>query len=364
MNNNGIPNGLGNNSFDGNMMDPVANKASESLMGGQGSAPSVPDMMQGFSGVQNESNAMQGVGEVSNEPTMMQGMQSPEPEFNNVVPGQGHSGINSYTMEYQTPEPNPTVDNNENTNISINQPTMNVPENPVNVDTGVDYVETPNVEPQKPNPFLDKFINDNNVNNNMNTEVNNMDVTPGVPNPNLTFTPNMSMRMPVEPQMNNNPLPNMNNNMSVDVEPVSTPDIPTVDISTTANEPINPATIDVMPAPTVTYDNINENQLNNEQAAPDLNVNVTPAMPNNNAPMNNFEVNPSIDNTIELNNNNMGVAPVTVNVPNQIGAETVSESDDLTLDSKKKFPLTLRETILVTIALIGIIIVIIMYWPN
>ena len=40
------------------------------------------------------------------------------------------------------------------------------------------------------------------------------------------------------------------------------------------------------------------------------------------------------------------------------------QSVDMPQEKVKKFPLSLRETILVTIALIGIVAVVIMYWPN
>ena len=390
MNNNGMPNGfnnipggIGDNS---NSNNPMVDQANAALMGGQNNSVNNSSVMEGFSNVQNENNIVQGLGNVQNEPNVMQGMVSNSFEGNNasnIMPGQTHSGINSYTMQSENnqsesesnqnfvnelPEQSPVVGEPNIVTPSVETPNVEF-NNDVNIDA-------PAPEPKTPNPFLNKFINENNANMNnieepVNPIINNMASETSVETPNFNTMPNMNepvINTPVMPETNNNGL-NFNATPSVAVEPVQEPttsDIPSVDISTTNSEPINPAEIEVVPAQN--YGPINvEPVINTEPVIPAVNAVPQPNMQMddmNNQVQNNMGMNSAIDNTRDLNNTMIGVSPVNVEaapIQNDINTNMGEEVD---LSSKRKFPLSLRETILVTIALIGIIIVIIMYWPN
>ena len=345
MNNNGMPNGFGNimgnfnnNTNNSNTVDPITDQANQALMGGQGTEQTA-DVMQGFSNVSNGNSAMQGVGNVSNEPGIMQ---NPAPEVEPPVqmPGQTHSGINSYTMQYE----NNTESSAQTPQVeSSAAPAMNsvsniegtVEDHTVAMNNGV------------PNPFLDKFVNEQTVNN-INQPVNNM----GMAQPNVGLSSSV-----IEP------IPQQELDTTPTEEPANSniPNIPSVEINTTSNQPINSAEIEVMPY-TNNYDMTNVSIEPNPAPATVNPVDPSPT-PMPSYQDNNIGINQPIDNTSDLNTSTIGVTPTNIDVMQQ--DQMINNVEDPSvMPNKKKFPLSLRETILVTIALIGIIIVIVMYWPN
>ena len=83
-----------------------------------------------------------------------------------------------------------------------------------------------------------------------------------------------------------------------------------------------------------------------------------------------FEDNKSsmIGSTRDLNSSIRGIRPTNIDSGissvGQVEMNTPQQVDTSYEPQKKKFPLSLREIILVSIAIIGVIVVVIMYWPK
>ena len=83
-----------------------------------------------------------------------------------------------------------------------------------------------------------------------------------------------------------------------------------------------------------------------------------------------FEGNKSsmIGSTKDLNSSIGGIRPTNIDSGissvGQVEMNTPQQVDTSYEPQKKKFPLSLREIILVSIAIIGVIVVVIMYWPK
>lgn len=295
--NNNMPNNMGN----GMPNDPMANAANEQLVGGQSAVGNGPSVMQGVPGVQNPAGPMQGVANAVNTPGVMQGVpgMEPTPQAPIEMPGQSHSGINSFTMQKEEVKPaEPGV-------VDIPNFGAATPEPPV----------------QMPNP-VDSVVNN------------------PVPNPSIDNTmqmPPMPEPAPVQPEVDvAGPAVNPALSGAMNVEaPVQ---------DNVIGEPVNPNPMGVM-----------DNPVPNPQG-PSV-VMQTPPTPQNNVIGNVGEFDNQIgDNSIGNNN----VAPTPQNTMTT-GDNDVTEMSDL---PEKKFPLSTREMILVGIALIGIVAVVIMYWPK
>ena len=309
--NNNMPNNFNNNGGqnpNNNIPNPVADRANEQMVQGQSVIGQGPSVMQG-----------QGV---VNTPGVMQGAPAgAKPEQPNIMPGQGNSGINAFTMQSEPQVQNTPGGTMPNLN---NGPMPNVvggpkPNEPV---ANQNTIGIPNVPNQGPNTIG----------------------TPNIPNqgPNTIGTPNIPNQGP------NNIGPNPMNNQVGNQGPVNgVNNIP-------QNGPAMP----------------NPNNMNNTP-----NVNPNPGMNTMNQPINNMgNVNPTNNqNTPASNpnfgiNNNSGIKPTPTS---NVGMSPVGQTEvnhqamptDINIEEpkKKKFPLTTREMILVGIALVGVIVVIIMY---
>ena len=281
--NNNMPNNFNNGEPINNnpvMPNPVVDNANSQLMGGQGLSQSVPNVMQGVPNIQNEGSVMQGVNNVPNIPNVMQGNVAPEPAVPEppVMPGQGNSGINAYTMQQTEPQ------HEEPGVVSIPTFAPNIPEPPV--------------EPQIPN----------------------------VPEPPVMPNPSMPNPMPEPPVMPNNPLSN----------PAGIPDVNII------GEPVVPNQVPEPPINNMPTNNI----IGNEQQ----NVNMVP-------PVNNIGMTPNPMNQIGEPMPSQGIS--------QVGQTELNSLDNNYTEMpempEKKFPLSVREMVLIGIALIGIVIVLIVY---
>ena len=209
----------------------------------------------------------------------------------------------------------PNIDANSNVNIDI--PSVNIQNNVDSMMPNIPEMDMnqniPNIDVEKANKpeettqtFTNPFaINNENLQNNLNGQIN-----------------------------------NQINNMA------SYPNIPQEPIADVSQ--LNSASID---------QNINDNQAIVDNA-PTVNPMVSPIMdmPNNNQISNTQDLNAIAEEPV-INQNNIESMNEPQMAPMNTNYENVSEAKPA-----KKFPLSLRETILVTIALIGIVIVIIMYW--
>lgn len=329
--NNNMPNGL-NNNLGGN--SPL-NKVNEDLVQGQSNVGNEGGLMQGIPNATNESNIMQGTPGVQNPNGISQGI-SLEPENNAVMPGQGHSGINAYTMQYQEP-----VANEGNSAPEVNNSN---------------------------NPFLSKMVTDQPVNN---LNINEQQVNNNIPNPfegSVMQGLNQNLGNNIPPVMNEETPENVNQNVNNPlgnniIAPVINQNLENGNISTTntlnnnvVNDPLMGANMTNMASPnqqSVVMQGPIDNNINNNQTNSIGNIDQ-----------------PNMSNSIGGANYNSvgGINPTGVN---QVGLSQVGQTEmnhqalstDIVLDEpkKKKFPLTIRETILVAIALIGIVVVIIMY---
>lgn len=75
-----------------------------------------------------------------------------------------------------------------------------------------------------------------------------------------------------------------------------------------------------------------------------------------------------IGSTRDLNNAISGIKPTSVSDGiSQVGQMEMNNRPQVNTSyqpPKKKFPLSVREMVLVSIALIGVVVVVIMYWPK
>ena len=166
--NNNMPNNMngafGPNEINNNPNNYMENRANEQLMGGQSNAPAKPDMMQGFQNVQNERGAMQGMSNVPKQPGIMQGMQTEQaPQQVNQMPGQGHSGINGYTMQKEQPQ-NKEVISIPGFSQNQNVPNYNAPQPQNNINyPNANMQQQNNIPNQVPNNMLNMNNNFGNI---------------------------------------------------------------------------------------------------------------------------------------------------------------------------------------------------------
>ena len=231
--------------------------------------------------------------------------------------------INPINTMPQEEQPNFNV----NQNMGLNNQNMNIP-----------AVDIPNESTNQSMPGVDvPNMNEENMNN----EVQNFN-TPG--------TVNSELNNPNPFAMNNENLQNdLNGQMSNE---------PSISQTNIVENPIHQMPINDM--------NIGQNNGINGMTMEEPII--SPIMDQPQA-LDNGNINNQIGNTQDLNsfvgmpeqpgfNNNINQPIPQVNNNNNY------QSIDMPQEKVKKFPLSLRETILVTIALIGIVIVVIMYWPK
>lgn len=347
---NNFNNGLGNsNPEPNNVNNPMVDKANEQLIGGQSTVGNGPSVMQGMPNVQNERGVMQGIAGVSNGPTVMQGQpSSTTPNQNMGMPGQFNSGINSQTMQVETPKKEtpgvvsiPGFDALETANPVVNPTLGNTPfPNPQAPR------EIPNVAPTQPinNEIkIPNMLNDQNVVNNQINEPVNSIGTEQKQEPQILGTVPKLDQNPVttNPNLNNVNANTLNNgiNSQVGLEQKQEPQI----IGTAPKLEQNSAL--TTPSNNIRKSNIVGN-INNSSA----NVNQGITTPNNTI---NKEVNSSI-----------GIKPTSIGGGiSQVGQTEMNSNVQMGYQEppKKKFPLSVREMVLIGIALIGIVVVIIMY---
>ena len=276
---------------------------------------------------------------------------------------QANESINNFYQNIENPNSfqRPIVDvdvpNNQETNTMVNEQTVNpAPSNENILNNAIDTVpqsfdinqnmelNTPNIEAptadvaninqSMPNVDISN-INEENINNEAtnNNIQSAMESTPKIQNP---FAMN-----------NANLQANLNGQMNNETQ------IPQTNIVDT---PINPM-------PEVNSVNMDQsNEINQMTMGEPI---VSPVM-DQSPVMNNMNINNQIGNTQDLNSY--------IQTPQQPGFNNMMQASpqmnsnyeniEMPQEKVKKFPLSLRETILVTIALIGIVAVVIMYWPR
>ena len=319
--NNNMPNNF-NNGTPSNGNNPISNAANEQLVGGQSAVGNGPSVMQGMPNVQNNPGAMQGVGSVPNNPNVMQGNPVPNqtPNTNSAIPGQNHSGVNAFTMQKEeVKKDTPEV-------VSIPNFASNISEPPKQPTPQPNVVQMPNVN--------------NNIAAEMNQNINNSPLNSQVQKPEINQV-NI-------PNMNPN-IPNGNNNAIN--QPINQP---TNILGQVNNQNLNG------------FPSNNINQMNGPK--PQNTIGIVPPTSNNVNPVNNMpnNLNNGINEPKDLNDSMPSVNNENFNSGvSQIGS---SEMDNDVVEMPemptKKFPLSTREMVLIGIALVGIVAVVIMYWPK
>lgn len=350
--NNFNPN-VGNN---GPVVDPVQNGAAANLMGGQG-GPVNSNIMEGQTGVVPTPGAFQGVSDVPNQPDMNLGATvNPVPEAN-VMPGQENSGVNAFTMQA---EPQPSMPNVEpsvpNANPIVDTPAM--PEqgsavNPTLDNTGVIDMPTMNSAPENPVPEspalnnallggaapVNTDLNAGNINDPMNSGM-----APANDMPSNDF------QVPGANDMNN----------QIGAQPMDANTAPTDNMSSTdfqmpgvpnMNNQIGDQNMQPM----------NNNEPNNFGMANGMNNPAPMQQPMNN----NIIGDNSMQNNIGQNNgmggNQIGDMGSMNNNPVPDANQNQDPNNGYDFQQEKKFPLSVREIVLVSIAIVGIVVVIGMY---
>ena len=322
--NNGMPNNGGNTPMGNSMPNPVENAAKEQLVGGQSTVGNGPSVMQGMPNVGSPAGAMQGVGSVQNNPNVMQGGPVPnvKPEPVSTLPGQNHSGVNAVTMQKEEVKKDaPEV-------VAIPNFASNIPERSVPQQPNVG--PTPNVTNVNPAPT---------VNQNMNVP-NPMGVNPGVNVPNQIGNPNNN-------SVNNNPMP----------KPApSTTNVIGANIPSPATTFPNNSAANQLSS--FEPENVSSNNMNSIGGPKPQSIGAVPPTANG------FNSTNGLNNGVNEPNNLNG--PMNENVDSgisQIGTSDMGSMDDEIEMPTRKFPLSVREMVLIGIALIGIVIVVIKYWP-
>lgn len=318
--NNNMPNNFNNNGGQNlnNMPNPMADRANEQMVQGQSAVGQGPNVMQGQGGV-NTPGVMQSQNGVNAPGIMQGGPAGAKPEQPNVMPGQGNSGINAFTMESETPRQNtpggaiPNLNNGPMPNI-VGGPKVNEPV----PSQGQNTIGIPNVPNQEPNNIG----------------------APSIPNPGVN-------------NAGPNPMNNQMGNQGVNVQGINQGSQIGLN-NAPQNGPIMP----------------NQNPVSNTP-----NVNPNPSVNNMNQTVNTMgNVNPANTQNVPTSNpnfginNNSGIKPTPTS---NVGMSPVGQTEvnhqamptDINIEEpkKKKFPLSTREMILVGIALVGVIVVIIMY---
>lgn len=346
--NNGMPNN-GNNQ----MNNGLADTAKQDLMGGQSNIGNGPSLVQGIPNTQNNMGAMQGVGSVPSTPNVMQGSVAPTPKpvDTPAMPGQNHSGINAMTMQKEPVVKEEKKDAPEV--VSIPNFASNIPEKPAtpqpSVMQGPSQINNPIPNPM-PNPMQipNSSLNNNQIginqvpntqnqvglNTNVNTVIPNQEVNRiGIPNTNMPKEPNAQT------------IPNSN----IISQPNS--------LGQTNNQTIN------------SFPSNSLNQINNGPNP--QNVGMVPPINNNLNMMNNIPNNIGNEMNVQndLNDSLPSVNNSTINSGiSQVGTTELNSMDNEVVEMPemptKKFPLSVREMVLIGIALVGIVAVVIMYWPK
>lgn len=356
--NNNMPNNF-NNGMPNNNPKPVNNfvggpeqAAKEQLVGGQSAVGNGPSVMQGMPNVQTDRGVMQGASNVPNTPGVMQGSPMPNrPNVAPVMPGQGNSGINAFTMQKEEP-----VKNDSPEVVSIPNFASNIPDAP------------------KPNPVVPPVQNPNGIGNpmpNINQPVNN-----GIPSsngamPNQVNAPSLGNSVsPMNmPEINKDPLPkkevpSVQSQMTLNNDRVNEP---SVNQAPNTSGQVNNQGLNSFP-----LNNMNQmgkqNDVNGQM--PNINQPVN-SQPINNQPMGNQPVNNRVMSNPAVNNGNTAMVDG-VNTNPSTGIKQASPVATSSLNNdvvempdmpEKKFPLSTREMILVGLALVAIIVFVIRFWP-
>lgn len=336
--NNGMPNG-DNKPING-AFNPQQ-QAKEQLVGGQSTVGNGPDVMQGQPNVQNDRGVMQGMANVPNNPGVMQGNAIPnKPEVPPVMPGQNHSGINAVTMQKEeVKKDEPGVVSIPNFGSTTPEPPKPVQPNPVPGPKPVNQMNSgmPNMDQSIKNPL--NQINTPNIGPSVN------EIKPAEP---VKQSEPVKDSVGVNPSVNGPVMPN---------EPLE-PKKPVSD-NIIGNEPINQA-----PNPMEQVNNQNLNSFPFENINQMSEPKPQPAM---GSVMNNQNV--IGDAPKDLNDSITGGARNILNRGmSQVGVTQMNNSENDVVEMpevpNKKIPLSTREMILIGVALIGIVAVVIMYWPK
>lgn len=357
-NNNGINNNIPGNFNNGmtstgsnNFNNPIASEANRQMAGGQSQIGNGPNVIQGIPNVQNERGIAQGMSEVQNNSGIMQGnnMTNQNMQAKAQMPGQTNSGINSYTMQKEEPtKTNPKVVSIPSFGEPVqNQNMPNYPQNPI-PNPGM---QNPNSIGQMPNQNIQNEVKIPNMDNFQN-QINNIPNPNNIPN-NNNYNPNNNnnnLGQSIKP--NNQQVNNLNN-----IEATNTNN----QIATQMNNRNNPNPAEPQKSQIMGIPSNNkplENQ-NNSNIQKDIKQ-------SNKIPTTNPNIISEIGNTRDLNNAIGGIKPTNTNSGiSQVGQTEInsfSQTDTGFQEPKKrKFPLSVREMILIGIALVGIVVVIIMY---
>ena len=319
--NNNIPNNLNNDPMGNNnqVPNPGMAQANEQLMGGQSQVGPENNIMQGMAGVPNTPTPMQGMENPVVTPGIMQGAPMEQAPVEPQMPGQGNSGINGLTMQME-------------------------PQAPVAPEPVMPQANTP--EPAMPEAPV--------VENTMSAPIDNNPIDGAIPN----VMANFANSVPAAPLDQTNQIPNVGIEPQAPVapEPVmpQAPVEPVIPEAPAADGLNNPMVSPIMgaPAPEMNQAPNNMNVIGNPEP-----VNAMPEQP--------VQQDIPVQNTIGAEPQaSIEPAANTIGNPQPQEAQPVAENGEFEEMPQKKFPLSKRETILVSIALIGIIAVIIVYWPR
>ena len=392
--NNNIPNNFGNGSNSGQIGNNLIDKINQELIEGTG-GENAPSMMQGFGNVQNPQSAMQGVGDVKKDANIMQGAEMPKTPETPVMPGQGNSGINPFTLKR---EPAKTDDVLSIPNFGENS------QNPVQMPNQQPTMQQPNVIGNPAPNGIENPMANNQIGIPNNNQVN--QIGPSLPNQNnnadILETTNFN-NLNQSPQMPNGNIignqttntPGQTNIIGQNVPNINTPEMNKPQVQNVPNQVGNQNTN--MIGNNNMGQNINNqnnmqgpnNNINMGQANPNSvqnpttnsginsNPNQGPSVPNPNVPQNKPNIptgnlltpameSEQIGSTRDLNNAINGIKPTGINKGVSAVGQTEmnnpnAQNNFQDFTPKKKFPLSKREMILVGIALVGIVVVIIMY---
>ena len=338
--NNGMPNNFNNSNLGGN--DPLANQAASNLMGGQSDTPSNVNPMMGEDVIPTPS-AFQGLSNVTPEPSVMQGNATPNVVDVPSMPGQGNSGVNAFTMQS---EPMNNTDNVMSNNDVVGQ----APVNNMNAQNSFDAFDRINAE----------------VINNDPANMNQADLT-------------ASLNNQVMNDGGINTAPALNSTLlgAGNIPSDATIDSVNMQENVMQSEPnFNQAPQDVV-QPEPNFNQMPQNNLDNNfggGSALDSGVNnsngfAAPAAPqnmdNNIGGNTDFGMNqPNMNNQIgqPQANNQIGDVNMVNSMMGSAASEPVgAQQQNFGYEQQKKFPLSVREIVLIAIALIGVIFVVGMY---
>lgn len=347
---NNFNNGGGMNNNPNGVSNPKVDNANRQTMSGQGGAASVnSNVMQGQSGMVNNPGVMQGVSNVPREAGIMQGQAvSDNNNQTVVVPGQGHSGVNNYTMQYEGAGNAQGTGNFQNNNVN-NVPTSN----PSNFNGPVNGSTIPSTSANNfnnSNDGIKPIAKDINIPKGVGLQNNQVNNVSSFNAPNNGVSSNIGQ---VPNNMNNSGMVNSQNGNNFSKNMASNPNGGNNlnnNMTSNANQNNN----------TIGNQNVNNTGAINQNAKPNSVGSSNNYFGQINS-MNNQNVNPSSISSgtgiQPTGNNQNGVSLV-----GQTNASEQTIVPDMDMNKpKKKFPLSVREMVLIGIALIGIVVVIIIY---